>query len=202
MVILAATMALALGAPLFIKKLSFIEKPPPLAGATLLKPSKLLVPFRLDSTQGKPFTHESLQGRWTVLFFGYASCPKICPQALALMSEVWRSYPEGKPHPLAQFAFISLNPEKDSVSALQTFLPQFHPAFIGLTGNKAEVVRLSTASGVFSWTAPAEDGSDSIILDHSASILVIGPDGRLKALFSPPHDALTIAKDLKILMAA
>jgi len=191
---------LAIATAIGLNKTVLKDKTPAFEVATLLKPAKNLGHFQLDSTQDKPFTDQSFSGHWTVMFFGYATCPKICPQALALMSEVWRSYPGQKPNPNAQFVFVSLNPDKDSVDNLKTFLGQFHPDFIGLTGPKAEIVRLSTASGVFSWTAPAEEGSDVTIIDHSASILVISPEGRLKALFSPPHDAIAIAKDLKALM--
>lgn len=170
--------------------------------ATVLQPGKSLGKFHLDSTLGQPFTEQSLFGHWTVLFFGYAQCPKICPQALTLISEVWRSYPENKPHPNARFVFASLNPEVDTVENLQTFLQQFHPDFIGVTGLREEIVRLSTASGVYSWTDPAQDGSAGRpkIIDHSATILLISPEGRLKALFSPPHQPLAIAKDLRLLM--
>lgn len=166
--------------------------------ATVLTPSKSLGHFALNSTLDRPFTDQSLFGHWTLMFFGYAQCPKICPQALSMISEIWRSFPDQKPHPQAQFVFVSLNPEKDTVTALKSFVHQFHSEFIGLTGPQTEIVRLSKASGVYSWTDPSQDGSQGPkIIDHSATILLIGPDGRLKALFSPPHEALAIARDLK-----
>lgn len=169
--------------------------------ATVLQPGKSLGHFRLESTLGKSFTEQSFIGHWTVLFFGYAQCPKICPQALTLISEVWRSYSEGRPHPNAQFVFASLNPEKDTVENLKTFMGHFHPDFIGVTGERAEIVRLSKASGVYSWTDPSQDGSTGPkLIDHSATIMLISPEGRLKALFSPPHQAAAIAKDLRQLM--
>mgnify|MGYP001089158711 CR=1 FL=1 len=171
--------------------------------ATVLTPTKSLGPFALNSTLDRPFTDQSLVGHWTLMFFGYAQCPKICPQALSMISEIWRSFPEQKPHPNAQFLFVSLNPEKDTVDALKPFVQQFHSDFVGLTGPQAEIVRLSKASGVYSWTDPAQDGSTGPkIIDHSATILLISPDGRLKALFSPPHDALAIARDLKKVIEA
>jgi protein SCO1/2 len=171
--------------------------------ATVLQPTKSLGHFALHSTLDRPFTDQSLFGHWTLMFFGYAQCPKICPQALSMISEIWRSFPEQKPHANAQFVFVSLNPAKDTVDALKHFVSQFHSDFIGLTGPQAEIVRLSKASGVYSWTDPVHDGSvGPKIIDHSATILLIGPDGRLQALFSPPHDALAIARDLKKVIEA
>jgi protein SCO1/2 len=138
-----------------------------------------------------------------MMFFGYAQCPKICPQALSMASEIWRAFSEKKPHQNAQFVFVSLNPETDTVDVLKPFVQQFHPDFIGLTGPQAEIIRLSKASGVYSWTDPEHDGSvGPKIIDHSATFLLIGPDGRLKALFSPPHDGLAIARDLKKVIEA
>jgi protein SCO1/2 len=172
--------------------------------ATVLQPGKPLGHFALNSTLDRPFTDQSLFGQWTLMFFGYADCPKICPQALSMISEIWRSFPEQKPHPTAQFAFVTLNPEHDTVAVLKPFVRQFHADFIGLTGPQADIIRLSKASGVYSWTDPEEDGSQGRpkIIDHSATILLIGPDARLKALFSPPHDALAIARDLKTIINA
>ncbi|MEY3182784.1 MAG: hypothetical protein RLZ35_769 [Pseudomonadota bacterium] len=166
--------------------------------ATVLRPTKSLGNFVLNSTLGTPFSSESLLGHWTMMFFGYAQCPKICPQALTLVSEVWRSFPGEKPHSSAQFVFVTLNPAVDTVEALKPFVQQFHPEFIGLTGNKTDIMRLSKASGVYSWTEPSEEmSSKPKVIDHSATILLLGPDGRLQALFSPPHDGLAIARDLQ-----
>lgn len=199
--IIVALIALGIGIAQWLSKTVFSSKIPKTTVATVLTPGKSLGKFSLDGTHGQTFTEQSFLGHWTVMFFGYASCPKICPQALALISEVWRSFPEQKPHPQAQFVFVTLNPEKDTVEKLKTFLPQFHPEFIGLTGQHDEIARLSKASGVFSWTDPATDGTDSpTVIDHSATILIISPEGRLKALFSPPHDAVAIAKDINVLM--
>jgi protein SCO1/2 len=171
--------------------------------ATVLMPTKPLGHFTLDSTLDRPFTNQNLFGHWTMMFFGYAHCPQICPRALSMASEIWRAFPEKKPHPNAQFVFVTLDPEIDTVEVLKPFLRQFHPDFIGLTGPQAETMRLSKASGVYSWADPEHDGSTGPkIIDHSATFLLIGPDGRLKALFSPPHDGLGIVRDLKKIIEA
>lgn len=196
----------AVAIPWVLQKWPLWQKPKSIETevATVLVPGKSLGHFTLESTLGRPFTDGSLFGHWTLMFFGYAQCPKICPQALSMISEMWRSFPSQKPHPTAQFLFVSLNPEKDTVDFLKPFLHQFHGDFIGLTGPQAEIVRLSKASGVYSWTDPEEDGSQGRpkVIDHSATILLIGPDARLKALFSPPHDALAIARDLGKIIGA
>src|SRR5215831_17894628 len=83
-----------------------------LSAATVLSPPKPLeVDFSLQDTSNKPFTPASLKGHWTVLFFGYAQCPEICPQTLAIVSEAWRQ----KLDPNAQFVFVSLDPKTDTV---------------------------------------------------------------------------------------
>lgn len=168
-----------------------------LGTATVLRPAKPLVEFSLTDTQNKPFTAHSFQGHWTLLFFGYAQCPEICPRTLAIVSELWRSIPELKTRSDAQFVFVSLDPKSDSSSDLQTFLGRFHPDFIGLTGDEQEVVKLAKACRVHSWTDPVKNAAGQKVIDHSAAILLINPEGKLEALFSPPHVSTNLARELK-----
>lgn len=87
---------------------------PKLSSATLLAPAKPIIDFALIDTEEKPFNVASLKGKWTLMFFGYAQCPDICPMTLAIVSELWRSFPEQKPHPDAQLIFVSLDPASDT----------------------------------------------------------------------------------------
>ena len=176
--------------------------PPILAteSATVLTPSKPLPNFSLQDSNGKPFTQDAFIGHWTLLFFGYADCPKICPTALAIVSGVWRAFPEQSPHPKAQFVFASLDPTSDTPTKLKAFLSRFNPTFIGLTGEASEMSKLTKSSSVYSFTDPEPNIEGQKIIDHSAILLLINPEGRLHALFTPPHQIETIKKDLEALM--
>jgi protein SCO1/2 len=197
-------LAVALGLIFFIwnKKPELQPAPetPTIASATVLNPSKPLINFSLQDSNEKPFTQNSLVGHWTVMFFGYADCPEICPSTLAIVSGVWRSFTEQSPHPKAQFIFASLDPTTDTPTKLKTFLSKFHPDFIGITGNPSEIERLSKAMSVYSWTDPALNDKGQKIIDHSAILLLINPEGRLQALFTPPHQIEALKKDFALLM--
>jgi len=169
--------------------------------ATLLDPGKPMAHFSLTDTDGKTFTQNSLLGHWTLMFFGYAECPDICPRTLVTMSELWNLLPseERKPDGL-HLLFVSLDPKSDTPNKLKTFLNRFHPNFKGLTGDESIVHMLSKACSIYSWRDPNSQEGQPKIIDHSATLLLVNPQGRIQALFSPPHHAQTIAEDLHALL--
>lgn len=173
---------------------------PGYAAATILTPTKPLIEFSLMDTKNQPFTHDSLQNHWTLMFFGYAQCPDICPTTLAIAGQLWRSFPNQTPHPKAQFVFVSLDPKDDTVPKLREFLERFHPSFIGVTGNEQDIKKLAENCRIYSWADPKPNAAGQKVIDHSATLLLINPEGRIQAIFSPPHRAENIAKDLQSLM--
>lgn len=164
--------------------------------ATVLHPAKALIPFSLIDTTGRPFTQASLQGQWSLLFFGYTDCPGICPHTLKVLQKVWEDADLDRN---LRFIFISLNPKADSPSKLRTFLDRFHPHFKGLTGDLSDIQTLSKACSIYSWQDP---NATAVMIDHSASLLLINPQGHIKAIFSPPHDPDILRKELKSLIKA
>lgn len=164
--------------------------------ATILSAAQPLPPFSLLDTSNQSFTEASLKDHWTLLFFGYAQCPEICPQALATISEAWR----GLAQPNAQFVFVSLDPKEDTPAALKQFLANFNSNFIGLTGEEAEIKKLAQACRIHSWKDPNLNAAGQKIIDHSATLLLVNPQGQIQALFSPPHQSSVLEKELKALM--
>jgi protein SCO1/2 len=168
--------------------------PPAITTATLLKPRKLITDFSLQDTTNKPFTEKSLLGQWTLMFFGYAQCPETCPKTLNTITEFWKQMPNN-----IRFVFVSLDPESDTVKTLQDFLGRFNPNFIGLTGEEVVIQQLGKACGIYSWEDPLaqkKHPNGPKIIDHSATLLLINPQGQLHAVFSPPYQAPMMAKDL------
>lgn len=166
------------------------------SAATVFSTAVPLPNFSLLDTSNKPFTHTALKSKWTLLFFGYTQCPKICPQTLAIVTEAWRALSQ----PNAQFIFVTLDPHIDTPAALKQFLTNFNSNFIGLTGDEAEIKKLAQACRIYSWTDPNLNATGQKIIDHSASLLLLNPQGQLQALFSPPHHSDTLARELKALM--
>lgn len=173
---------------------------PNLAVATLLPTAKSLGEFNLKDMNGNPFNHKSLQGHWSLVFFGYADCPDVCPATLAQVAQLWSSYEDKKPHPNAQFIFVSLNPVEDKPEQLKGFLTRFNPNFIGVTGTETEIERVSKLASAYSWKDPNKSKAGKTVIDHSATLLLFNPEGRLHAMFTPPHQINEIKKDLAVLL--
>jgi protein SCO1/2 len=167
-----------------------------LTAGTLLPQRRTLTPFALTDTDGIPFDQAALQGRWTLLAFGYASCPDVCPLLLQSFRDMQRRLAERQLGDAVRFVFVSVDPERDDLPRLKEYVRYFNPAFVGATGPHAELQRLTRQLGVMYQRAPGEESALGYLVDHTASMLLIDPQARLTALFSTPHDAVAIAADI------
>jgi protein SCO1/2 len=165
--------------------------------ATVLQPPKPLPDFTLVDYHGEPFTPARLQGHWSLLFFGYTHCPDVCPGTLALLNDVDRRLAEGASgNGDVKVVFISVDPERDTPEQLAKYVPYFNKAFLGVTGGTEEINLITQRLGILHVRVDDNAGASGYLIDHSASILLIDPAGRLYALFSTPHDPAAIAADL------
>jgi protein SCO1/2 len=158
---------------------------------TEFRDDKPLPPFRLDGPNGA-VTQDDLQGKWSFVFFGYTQCPDICPTALSLMKHLKTIVGAGGT--AFQVVFISLDPKRDTRELLDQYMAAFDPAFIGLRGDDAALQPLLKDLGVFFQRNDAKDARNYTV-DHSAAIYLIGPKGSLRAVFSPPQKAESMAAD-------
>jgi protein SCO1/2 len=156
-------------------------------GAYILPRPDRLAQFKLMTHANQPFDNASLEGKWTFLFFGYTHCPDVCPVTLSVFNEVHRTLrrrPEGVGE--VQFVFVSVDPERDTPALLQEYVPQFNPEFLGVSGNGADLARLSESLGVVYAKVPG-GAPDQYLMDHSTAVLLTDPRGRLRGIFSAPH---------------
>jgi protein SCO1/2 len=173
---------------------------PVLTTGTLLPQRRALTPFALTDTAGAPFTEASLRGRWTLLAFGYASCPDVCPLLLATFRDVHRRLAERQLSGGVRFVFVSVDPERDDLATLKDYVTYFDPAFLGATGPHPELQGLTRQLGVLYQRAAEGESALGYLVDHSATLLLIDPEGRFTAVFSAPHDASGIAADVGALV--
>jgi len=148
--------------------------------------------FNLITTNNKPFNLMSMRGKWTLLFFGYADCPGICPATLGIMRDTWQKFENNKAP--VQLMFASLNPNKDTQEHLKQFLDRFNKEFVGITGKQAEMDKFSVQLKIYANKVMDELGQE--IIDHSPYLMLIDPKAQLRAIISPPLEAEAIAKDL------
>ena len=164
--------------------------------ATLLPQLRQLPAFSLSDHQGRPFDNQSLSGQWTLLSFGYTHCPDICPTTLAMFTQLHAYLQERQVSLPYRIGFVSVDPERDSLERLAEYVAYFDPTFLGITGDAQALEKLTKPLGILYRKVETPDSAMGYVMDHSASIVLIDPDGRYHAIFSPPHDALAMAQDI------
>jgi len=151
----------------------------------LLDPPRSLTPFHLNAGDNNPFTLEQLKGKWTFLFFGYTSCPDVCPTTLTEMATMSKLLAKSTEPNTIQFVFISVDPERDTPEHLKNFVAYFNKTFIGATGTIDQINTLTRQIHI-KHRRLKEQGNDYLV-EHSADILLFNPQARLFARFPAPH---------------
>ena len=168
-------------------------EPPALQASTALFGQERALPeFALTDHTGRAYTRRELTAGWTLLFFGYTHCPDICPITLATMAASLDAIAAlGGESP--RVVFVSVDPDRDAPAHLEGYVTVFRDEFLGVTGPHEELRKLTTALGV----AYARDGDGlEYLVEHSASLLLVNPEGKLQAVFGPPHEPDPIARDI------
>jgi len=193
--ILAAVAGAWLGVDFFGDGRDSVPPPDEMRAATLLPHPKPLAPFTLEDQDGKPFTRESLKGRWTFASIGYTSCPDVCPTTMATFNALARELGPEEAQPAAEFLFVSVDPERDTPERLAQYVRWFNPNIRGATGSHEELQALTRQLGIMYARAEQQDTAMGYLVDHSASIVLLDPEARLAAIFSGPHDTGAMAAD-------
>lgn len=152
----------------------------------------------LTDHHGKSRTLADFRGKVVILFFGYTSCPDVCPTALARFAEVMKRL--GADAARVQVLFVTIDPARDTQAQLAAYVPWFHPSFIGLYGDAAATA--ATAREFKAYYARQETGGGmAYVLDHSAAAYVFDPAGRIRLYVKDDAGIDMIAGDLKHLLA-
>ncbi|MGD8309074.1 MAG: SCO family protein [Chromatiales bacterium] len=165
--------------------------------ATVLSTPQPVEPFDLVDHRGKPFTRESLEGQWDLVFFGFTHCPDVCPITMTLLARAYNRLaerPELQEHTRA--VFVSVDPARDTPEKLKEFVEYFNPEFVGVTGSAEEIDKIASQFHIYYQVHQPADDSGDYAVDHSAAVLLIDPKGRLAAIFSSISDPKVLAGDL------
>jgi protein SCO1/2 len=169
------------------------REPPPLEfdnsmGVSVISPPVPLPSVTLQDQNETPFPISKLEGHWSLMFFGYTHCPDVCPTTLNTLNLTSKKLPAS-----INYVFVTLDPKRDTAEKLKGYLEYFNPSFIGLTGKKGEIDRLTKRLGViYDYEGDVKAGDYTV--NHYSGILVVDPRGRLRAHILPPH---TVAKLVK-----
>lgn len=154
-------------------------------------------PFALSSHRGETITDRSLQGRYLLIYFGYTSCPDVCPTKLVDMTDGLDGFERTAPKLASKVLpmFITVDPSRDTPEALGAYMGHFHPRFLALTGPEAGIAAVVKAYRASYRRVPGED-DDTYLMDHTSYVYLMGPDGRYLTHFTAQADADQIGAGL------
>lgn len=158
-------------------------------GAIVLDKPRIFSDFELQDHRGELFNIARMQDVWTIVFFGFTHCPDICPTTLAMLNDTYSKLKDSEKERL-QVVMISLDPERDTVEKLAEYVPYFNPEFIGVTGNKHLIRRLTAELNVAYNQVPLS--GDDYTVDHSTQLILINPKGHYHGFFKAPHTEITM----------
>ena len=155
--------------------------------------------FSLTDHNGKVRSLEDFRGKLVLLFFGYTQCPDVCPTTLSEMANVMKLL--GKDADKVQVLFITVDPDRDTVKLLSSYVPSFYPSFLGLVGDKAATEVVIKEFKLFVQKIPAKAGSGYTI-DHTAGSYLFDTQGRIRLFIRHGQGAEPIAQDIRALLNA
>ena len=134
--------------------------------------------------EDKPVKLSDFHDKLVVMYFGYASCPDVCPTTLAVIASALRQL---TPQELenVQPIFISVDPERDQGEQLMAYAAHFHPSFIGITGSVDEVQKVANQYGAF-FIKSESDSALGYLIGHTSQTYLVSRDGKYVTVL--PHD--------------
>ena len=154
--------------------------------------------FDLIGKNGKKYNIESFKGKPFLIFFGFASCPDICPYGLTMISSVLDSL--DKDSNKINAVFVTLDPERDDYKKVSEFANIFHEEIIGLSGNQEQVDNAALAWRVYKKKVLLESSDLEYTIDHSSFIYLMDANGKYHTHFPHNVDEEEILKEIETLI--
>lgn len=120
-----------------------------------------------------------------MLFFGFTHCPDICPTTMSFLADLHRQL-ESTEAADTRVVMVTVDPARDTPEVLASYVPYFHPDFVGVTGEFMEIMGFARTFNAPFRKVTAEDGSYQV--DHSANVVLINPRGDYHGFFRAPLD--------------
>ncbi len=170
---------------------------PSFRGSVLNEP--ISVPdFALTDQNGQTFRLSDQRGSAVLLFFGYTQCPDVCPTTLA----TWRQVHEalGDDAARVRFAFVTVDPERDTPERLGLHVNAFNPDFIGLTGTQEDLEAVYKVFDIVYEKDTSSGSAAGYLVNHTATAFLLDPEGqwRLREKYGTPAE--DIAHDIQELL--
>lgn len=171
-------------------------QPAPINGFELPEP-KALQALALHTHTGAPFLTKDLSGRWSFVFFGFTHCPDVCPTTLAELRRVRAAIGSARDTAPNRVLFATIDPARDTDARLAEYIARFGTGVTAINGSAAAIKTFADQFRVKYEIAPAGSTTTrGYVLDHTASVSLVGPDGRLYAVFTLPLRTQAVADDV------
>lgn len=157
-------------------------------GTFLLPAPRDIAPFNLTDQNGDAFDNGSLNGHWSLLFFGFTSCPDVCPVTLSALAQVEKKLGDAGRKDLLEklkIYFVSVDPDRDDPQVVAKYVAAFSPGFTGVVGTRDALAAFAQQVNVAFMKVPDANGGYTI--DHTGNIVIIDPKGRYAGFMKLPH---------------
>ena len=164
---------------------------------TVLKEPRAISDFALMGIDGQPYTNDSLQQHWTIMFFGFTHCQSICPTTMAELGHMYRLLEQKNAKVLPRVVMVTLDPSRDQLERLTQYVKAFDPHFFAARGKDDIIQRMTRELGV-AYTSVNRQNLKQVIqndIEHTGAVILFNPDGHVVAFFTGPHQAAFIAED-------
>lgn len=142
-------------------------------------------PWELKDQNGKTKTDKDFASKYKLIYFGFTSCPAICPTELQKTATAYKELSDSQQEQI-QMMFITVDPERDTPKVLKNYVSLFDPTMIGLTGTLEQIEQIKSEYKVYAAKVPE---GDSYMMDHSSFIYFMTPDDKLITLFKSTQTA-------------
>lgn len=151
--------------------------------------------FALAAHTGETVRLSDLLGEVVLVFFGFASCPDVCPATMSEVSRAVTALGEDAEH--VRVLFVTVDPERDTRKALADWAEHWSAPILALRGSQEEITAVERRFGAFHQVR-RENGDAQI--DHSSRLWIVGPEGRLRLSHAAGFRAEDLAADLRRLL--
>ncbi len=182
----------------------FNSLPQPEPEALVYQPPRDLAAFTLEAGNGETLTNESMKGQWTLLFTGYTFCPDICPTTMADLRRILPALQAASTRPVKVW-MVSVDPQRDTVQRVSDYAGFFGENFVGVRAEHPQLYPFVNDLGLM-YSIP-DEGATNYLVNHSAAIVLVNPNGKRHAIFNAKHvigeipvvDMAQLVDDFKLL---
>jgi protein SCO1 len=173
------------------------SKPASFRGTTYAEPYPVAPEIELTRANGTRFRLSETRGKVVALFFGYTSCPDVCPTTMAELKQALEKL--GNKADLVQVLFVTVDPQRDTPERVQEYVSHFNSSFVGLSGSESDLAKVWNDYGVF---VEIVDGASAAgyLVNHTARVTLIDQQGNLRVSFPFETPVEDVVHDLNLLL--